>query len=246
MIGNRMAPIAKRAEMARRKTASSMTWHLRFDGVVDADGYALKEFEAVESQSIAASIPQGWHLVPIGGVTERYRLQDLESRERGKPAFTEFANLILAGGGLDPQRLLSFVSNYGMPSADPTNPMDLGQIAFNVNEMRKCLSAIMREKGTVTLGGWAGNPDVCVEFIESPKGTKKLITLQVKTLPTLLWTQLFMALQQGIEIKQCIVCGNFMAPKSEKRDTCSDACRQKIYRRRDENQATHGPHDDHA
>jgi hypothetical protein len=226
--------------MRVRKTASSKTWRLQFDWEVDAAGYVLEEFEPVDSKIIAMQRSGGWRLVRRGGVLEKYRLSDLESRERGKPAFTEFANIGQVAGGLDRERLIAFANSYGMPSYDVSSALDLEEVADSVHGMRRILGAIISGKATDwRLGRVAGSPEYYID-------SEGHFGVQPRSLPAFMWLQLMLARQQGIEIKRCVACGNFMAPKSEKRDTCSDACRQKIYRRRDENQATHGPHGDHA
>lgn len=228
--------------MQIRKTASALPWHLELDWEVDTAGYYLKEFTPAKSRTVLTGATNGWHVVPRGGVIKKYKLRDLESRERGKAAFTEYANLeAMMGGALDPQRLLAFVGIYGLPSPRPAEMVSLLSIARDVRNIKNFLSSIAsgfefrRQIGTST------SQKFYIEQVETERGAEHRIILSVQSLSNFLWMQMLIATQQKIKIKYCISCGNFMAAKSEGRDTCGEACRQRIYRSRDQKQAADGP-----
>jgi hypothetical protein len=240
--------------MRIRKTASALPWHLKFDWAVDTAGYEVREIEPVDipptkaRRTIAEGEPETWFLFAKGGPVEEYHLNDFESRDKGKPGFAEFANIGLPGGGLDPERLIEFANRYGMPSAHAQSDgrEGLRNIAAWVHYVRRALSAIAAEKkGEIRLGRLA-IPEAYLTIVDTAKGVQHQLAFEVQSLPAFLSMQMLLAVQQGISIKRCVICGNFMAPKSASRDTCSEACRQRQYRARDGNQATHGPHDDNA
>jgi hypothetical protein len=222
---------------AQEAMVSEMTWHLELEWEVDTSGYELKELESVEGKTTAEGRAGGWYIVAKGGPLTSYNLRDLESRDKGKPAFAEFANIGLQGGGLDPERLISFANTYGMPSAFRTTATPLDDVADSVHGMRKLLvQADGGGRSRIRLG-WAAAPEAYLDFHATAKGVESHLVFHVKSLPNFLWMQMLYTIEQGIKIRRCVVCGNFMAPKSDKRETCSDACRQRLYRARDGDRA---------
>lgn len=223
-----------------------MPWHIELDWGVAIGGYELKEYKKqLGGGAVLSGFNPGWHLLAGSKHMKNYQLRDLESRQRGRLAFAEFANIALPAGGLDPKRLVEFARNYGLPSESPTGEVGLDLVARRVKHMRSALGAIWLREGDGVKLGWAGTaPEARIEFVKTARGSENRIVLRANTLHGFLWTQMLMAIQQGIQIKRCVVCANFMAAKADKRETCSETCRQRLQRLNERKQATDRPHEE--
>jgi hypothetical protein len=216
--------------MKVRKTATSLNWRAELEWQVHTAGYELREAD------------QEWFLVGKNGPIKRYRLSDLESRKNSVSAFTDFANLEVPGGALGPERLISFANSYGIPGPEcERDAIDIAEIKRSVGRIRAILGAVVAAKtATILLGNMPAGVSVRLEPERiMPSSIRKgrycsdglRPVFRVDSLQDFLWLQMLLAVTEGVRIKRCERCGDFMAAKTQKRNTCSDACRQSIYRK---------------
>jgi hypothetical protein len=202
-----------------------MGWLPAADWFRHYDGYRIEEREPTPDGGAIAMPGRagGPYLIGNGGGRVPISLA-----VHGKaPVFLAFANLGRAGSTMG--HFVEFANIYGLPTLHPgDDEMSVEELHETVRSMRLAVAAVAKGKAEnirYKFGG-AQRPTISIQ-----PGTQNLI-LKVESLEAFMWMEVLLAAQRNVQIKVCPICSGYMIPRSSKRETCSNACRQKAQRER--------------
>ena len=228
----------------------------------DADGYEIevRHDSPPKNPKVLRTIADvdvrpGVFIVGKGGARESFRLQGLKPR-----VYEEFANI--AGGATtfaetlpkitdsELLRMKQFAGRYGLPWRltevqivewdSRGKPDPKGEVApdfwRSVHGVRRLLSFIRDGRHTDLIELFPkeglGNCHVSLMLKDRRPPNNYELVVHPHTLLKFIEAQVLCLAEQGSRIKDCKNCGRFFTPKSEKRETCSGACRQAWRRRK--------------